>query len=126
MDNDNPPQLRNPVETFRLYWAGRGRLAGAYWKYGFAGSLGIYVFAMLGSLMLFPIALKGHQSVMESPIFRGYLVAVYLLVLAYQGVVWVLIWRNAKNVGNPIWGHIAKVVVVGSAFLLLVRVFGTI
>jgi hypothetical protein len=119
-------EARNPVEIFRVYWAGRGRLSGAYWKYGVAGTVGIYVFALLGSLMLLPVALKGHESVLESPIFRVYLLAVYVLLLAYQVIVWVLIWRNARNVQNPFWGHVAKVAVVGGAFLLLVRAFGTI
>jgi cellulose synthase/poly-beta-1,6-N-acetylglucosamine synthase-like glycosyltransferase len=123
---DELAQARNPVEIFRVYWAGKGRLSGAYWKYGVAGTLGLYVFAMLGSLMLFPAALKGHESVLESPIFRAYLLVVYLLLLAYQVVVWALIWRNARNVQNPVWGHVAKVAVVGGAFLFLVRVFGTI
>ena len=123
---DELAQARNPVEIFRVYWAGKGRLSGAYWKYGVAGTLGIYVFAMLGSLMLMPAALKDHHSVLESPIFRGYLLVVYSLLLAYQIVVWVLIWRNAGNVQNPIWGNIAKLAVVAGAFLLLVRAFGTI
>ena len=123
---DELAQARNPVEIFRVYWAGKGRLSGAYWKYGVAGTLGLYVFAMLGSLMLIPAALKGHQSVLDSPIFRAYLWVVYLLLLVYQFVVWILIWRNAGNVRNPIWGHVAKLAVVAGAFLLLVRAFGTI
>ena len=123
---DELAQARNPIEIFRVYWAGKGRLSGAYWKYGVAGTLGLYVFAMLGSLMLIPAALKGHESALESPIFRAYLLVVYLLLLAYQVVVWVLIWRNAGNVQNPVWGHVAKVAVVGGAFLFLVRAFGTI
>src|SRR5262245_47626244 len=118
---DELAQARNPVQIFRVYWAGKGRLSGAYWKYGVAGTLGLYVFGMLGSLMLFPVALRGHQTVLESPVFRAYLLALYLLLLAYQIVVWVLIWKNAQNVQNPVWGHAAKVVVVGSAFLFLLR-----
>jgi hypothetical protein len=122
---DELAQARNPIDTFRLYWAGKGRLSGAYWKYGVAGTLGIYFFAMIGSLMLLPVALREHQSVLESPIFQAYLLAVYML-LAYQVVVWALIWRNARNVKNPIWGHLAKVAVVGSTVLLLVHAVGAI
>lgn len=123
---DELAQARNAIETFRLYWSGRGRLSGAYWKYGVAGTFGLYAFAMFGSLLLVPAALKGHQSVLESPIFRAYLLFVYLLLFAYQIVVWGLIWRNAANVSDPRWGHLAKLVVVASAFLLLARAFGTI
>lgn len=122
---DDLARARNPLETFRIYWAGKGRLSGAYWKYGVAGTLGLYVFAMLGSLMLLPAALKNHDSVLDSPVFRAYLLTVYLLLLAYQAIVYVLIWRNARNVRNQIWGHVAKLAVVVGALLFLVRIFRT-
>ena len=122
---DDLARARNPLETFRIYWAGKGRLSGAYWKYGVAGTLGLHVFAMLGSLMLLPAALKNHDSVLDSPVFRAYLLTVYLLLLAYQAIVYVLIWRNARNVRNQIWGHVAKLAVVVGALLFLVRIFRT-
>ena len=117
---------RNPIEIFRCYWAGKGRLSGAYWKYGVAGTLGLYVLALFGSLLLLPSALQGNESVLQSGAFRAYLFAVFLLLFAYHVVVVILIWKNAKNVQNPIWGHIAKAAVVGGAFFHLVRAFGTI
>lgn len=123
---DDLARARNPLETFRIYWSGKGRLSGAYWKYGVAGTLGLYVFAMLGSLMLLPAALKNHDSVLDSPVFRAYLLTVYFLLLAYQAIVYVLIWRNARNVRNQIWGHVAKLAVVVGALLFLVRIFRTI
>ncbi|MFA6902214.1 MAG: hypothetical protein WC236_03930 [Gallionellaceae bacterium] len=106
MEDNKKPE--NGLDVFRLLLAGKGRLSTAYWGFGVKGTIFIYIFALLGSLLLLPMALKDHRSVLESPIFATYFMVVYLILIAYQILVWVLIWRNAKNTDTIFWGYSAK------------------
>lgn len=106
-----------------MYWAGKGRLSGAYWKYGVAGTLAIQAVSLIFGLLLLPTALRGHDSVLQSGFFRAYIFVTFLVLISYQIVVWILIWRNAENVENAIWGHLAKLAVIAAAFLHIVRAF---
>jgi len=119
-------EASNPIQIFRIYWAGKGRLSGAFWGYGFAGTLSICAFSIIFGLLLLPVALRGHQSVLESGVFRTYVLVISLALIAYHIVVWILIWRNAANVENQIWGLVAKLAVIASASLAVARIFSSL
>jgi hypothetical protein len=111
------------IENFRRYWAGNGELADAYWGYGFAGGW-ILTFALIGlGLLLFPNALTHYNDALFSPIFRGYLIVARLTLWAYQGLVCILIWRNAKNASIPLWKHVARIYVGAFAFLFVIKLY---
>ena len=103
---------RNGIDIFRNYWRGYGKLSVAFWGYGVVGTFILYFFAMLGSLLLLPTAYQEGRSLLESAQFSRYLTGVYILLLGYQFVVWILIWRNSKNASRKIFGYIAKASVV--------------
>jgi hypothetical protein len=110
----------NDVDTFKRYWAGKGRLGTAFWGYGYVASFVLAFLAMLFSLFILPFALRDHSSVLESPLFRGYMLAVSLVLLGYQLIAAVLIWRNAPNSSSALLGNLAKAFVLLNAFSLLV------
>ena len=113
---------KNGIDAFKLYWAGKGKLTVAYWGYGVVGTLVIYFLAMTISLLLIPFAYKEGSSILESSIFINYLLGAYIFLVVYQVLVWVLVWRNAKNVTKKFWGHIAKAGVVGGVIMFLIQI----
>jgi len=119
MESTTEQKPNNGFEAFRLYWQGKGKLSTAYWGFGVVGSFVISLLAMFGILFIVPSALRNGGSVWESTAFRVYLAVVYLILLGYQIVVWILIWRNAHNTSKPIWSQLAKMVVAFSAVLFL-------
>ena len=121
MDNETGKPFGNPFKEFQLHLSGSGRLKSAYWRYGVVWTLILWFFLLLFSLMLLPAALRDHDSVLESPLFRGYLSGVYVFLAIYQVLVWVMVWRNARNVDQPLWGHLAKGVVAFQAAVFLYR-----
>lgn len=66
-----------------------------------------------------PSALREHQSVLDAPHFVAFLEATYWVVMAYEVLAAVMIWRNAYNVANRIWGHLARLIVVLGLILLI-------
>ncbi len=114
---DNP---RNGIDIFKNYWRGHGKLLNAYFGYGFVGTFILYFFGMLGSLFLLPFTLEEGKSILESKVFSVYIVILMVVLLAWQIVVWILIWRNAKNASHSVWGYVAKFAVL-SGIVGLVR-----
>jgi hypothetical protein len=86
----------NATQNFRRYWAGEGSLADAYWGYGFGGGWILALLLFLIGLALFPSAVTHYNAALASPVFRGYLVFARLTLFAYQAIVCILIWRNAR------------------------------
>jgi hypothetical protein len=116
---DSPSEPQNGLDAFRLYWAGKGKLSTAYWGFGVVGSSVVFLLMALGGFFFVPTALREHDSVFASPLFNAYLLATNLLLLTYQIVVWILIWRNAPNSSNAAWGNLAKAVVaLGVVYLV--------
>ena len=117
----NVKQPENGLDIFKLYWAGKGKLSVAYWGYGFAGTFAIYVFAMIGALLLLPTPTEESDSLFDSRPFAIYVALVLVVLTIYQFVVWILIWRNASNTSHPIWALLAKVAVASGVILFLYR-----
>jgi hypothetical protein len=112
----------NTIQNFRRYWAGEGSLADAYWGYGFGGGWILVLLLFLIGLAFFPSAVTHYNATLASPVFRGYLVFARLTLFAYQAIVCILIWRNAKNASIPLWKYVARIYVVAFVVMFLVRV----
>jgi hypothetical protein len=119
MESTTEQQPSNGFQAFLIYWRGNGKLGTAYWGFGFAGTLILYFLAMLGLLFIAPFVHESDTSVFESTVFRVYLAIVFLVLLGYQIMVWVLVWRNAHNTSNPFWSQLAKAAVAVSAVAFL-------
>ena len=109
-------------DDVRKHWAGEGRLSRAYWGYGGVGTVILLFFAIIGSFMILPSALEEDPSLLGSAVFRDYLIGVYVVLNVYQVFVGILVWRNAGNVENPIWSHVARLVVVLGAMGLVYQI----
>jgi len=116
---ESTQQPSNGFEAFRLYWAGNGELRVAYWGFGVVGSFILSFLSLLGLFFVVPFADKNGGSIFESTVFQIYFTVVLLVLLAYQFIVWVLIWRNADNTSHPIWSQLAKAAVALSAVFFL-------
>lgn len=81
--------------TLAAHWQGRASLASAYWL---VGTLGLGIMAGLAVLtkMFVPALL---------PIAA-------LLIIAFLIFAWVSIWRCWRNTRTPIWGYVARGMVV--------------
>jgi hypothetical protein len=112
----------NATQNFRRYWAGEGSLADAYWGYGFGGGWILALLLFLIGLALFPSAVTHYNAALASPVFRGYLVFARLTLFAYQSIVCILIWRNAKNASIALWKYVARTYVIAYAIVFLLRV----
>jgi hypothetical protein len=119
MTNEN--QAGGFIHDVRLHWSGKVELKTAYLRYGLVYTFILWFFALLGSLMLLPAALREHETVLDSPVFRGYLAGVYVFLCLYQLFVWIIVWRNAHNVPNIAWAYAAKIGVVFSAIWFVYR-----
>lgn len=119
-----PTRPRNVVENFLVHLAGRGRLSTAYWGFGVGGTLLISVVAVLVAFFLLPSALREHQGALDSPKFMAFVAATYWILIAYYVLVTVLIWRNAYNVVNRIWGHLARLIVVIAIVFMIGSLLG--
>lgn len=102
-----------------MHLAGRGKLSSAYWGFGVGGTLLIFLASVLVALFLLPSALREHQGALESPGFVTFLAATYWILAVYHVLVAVMVWRNAYNVANRFWGHLARLVVVAGLALLI-------
>ncbi|HEY7672608.1 MAG TPA: hypothetical protein VIC71_10355 [Gammaproteobacteria bacterium] len=98
-------------DDLRDHLAGKGRLSRAYWGYGAVGTAILMVVVVIGAFFLLPFVVD-EADILSSPVILGYAIGAYLVLVAYQVFVGVLIWRNAMNVDNPTWGHVARVSVV--------------
>ena len=116
---ESTQQPANGLEAFRLYWAGKGKLRVAYWGFGVVGSFILSFLSMLGLFFVAPFAKSEGGSIFESTAFNVYFTVVLLVLLSYQIVVSILIWRNAHNTSNPVWSQLAKAAVALSAVLFL-------
>src|SRR5258706_12832451 len=106
----------------RAAWRGEGTLAWAFWGFNFGGGMLLAVVGAFGFLFLIPFTLGEHRSVLESPVFRSYLLIVFLAYFAYV-VAWVvMIWRCSFNVGWRGWGYVGRSVM----FLWLLRLLFSI
>jgi peptidoglycan/LPS O-acetylase OafA/YrhL len=110
--------VRTPSSGLVACLSGRGRLSVAYWGYGVGGSLAFAVLVVIISL-----ALMGGGSSTSLETAGNSRLAVFLgasswAFLAYQVFVAILVWRNAFNVENPIWGWLARGLVVSAAIIL--------
>jgi hypothetical protein len=114
-----PDKRRNVVESLMAHLAGQGRLSSAYWGFGVGGTLLISFSAVLIAFFLLPSALRKHHGALESPEFVTFLAVTYWILAAYHLLVAVLVWRNAYNVMNRLWGHFARLIVAVSLVLLV-------
>jgi hypothetical protein len=112
----------NALQKFRRHWAGEGSLANAYWDYGFGGGWILLLLLFLIGLVLFPSAVTHYNAALASPVFRAYIAFARLTLLAYQAIVCILIWRNAKNASISLWKYVARIYVVAYVLMFLVRV----
>jgi hypothetical protein len=109
-------------DDLRAHLSGKGRLSRAYWWYGAVGTAILLFLVLVGVFFLVPFALDASTDILASPVILGYVIGAYLVLTAYQVFVGVLIWRNAMNVDNPMWGHVARVVVVLGALGLIYEI----
>ena len=114
------------IDDLRKHWAGKGRLSRAYWGYGGVGTLVLFFLAIIGAFMILPSALEESVSLLDSAVFRDYLMGANVVLSAYQVFVGILVWRNAGNVENPIWSHVARLVVVLGAIGLVYQIVSAI
>jgi hypothetical protein len=112
----------NAIQNFRRHWAGEGGLADAFWNYGFGGGWILILLLFAVGLVFFPSAVTHYNATLASPVFRGYLMFARLVLLAYQAVVCILIWRNAKNASIPFWKYVARIYVGAYVLMFFVRV----
>src|ERR1700723_3399753 len=110
----------NAIQKFRRHWVGEGSLANAYGEYGFGGGWILLLLLLLIGLVSRPSAVTHYNAALASPAFRGYIVFARLTLLAYQAIVCILIWRNAKNASIPLWKYVARIYVVAYVFMFLV------
>jgi uncharacterized membrane protein len=113
-------------QTLRLYWAGKGKLSVAYWGFGVVGSLLLSIFCAFGVLFVVPFASKDGSDILESTAFQLYVVVILVILLAYQVVASIVIWRNSNNTTKPIWSQLAKASVALSAVLFLYEILNQI
>jgi hypothetical protein len=109
-------------DDLRAHLSGKGRLSRAYWWYGAVGTAILLLLVLIGAIFLVPFALDANTDILASPVIFGYVIGAYVVLTAYQVFVGVLIWRNSMNVDNPVWGHVARVMVVLGALGLIYEI----
>lgn len=85
----------NERTTLMAHWRGQASLASAYWllgTLGFCVMYGLLILAYMFVQVLLPVAL--------------------VLLLAFLIFAWVSIWRCWRNARSPIWGYVARALVV--------------
>lgn len=111
------------MRVFMAHLAGRGRLSTAYWGFGIGGSVLFAVVLVLASLVLMTRSVSEEGATIENPALQSFLSGAIWFFLAYQVLVAVLIWRNAFNVSSPVWGWLARGIVLAAAGVLSVGLF---
>lgn len=94
----------------------------AYWGYGVGGSLAFAVLVVIISLALMGGGSSTSLETGSNSRLAAFLGAAWWVFLAYQVFVAILVWRNAFNVENPIWGWLARGFVVLAAIFLGSRI----
>ena len=87
---------------FRRCWAGTARLWQAYWL---VGVLGQFAVLLLCFAVTYPFW-RGPQDNWWSDELSA------VLLLGYLAFASVSIWRCAHNANNPVWGALARTIVV--------------
>lgn len=116
---DRVPPRRSLLQAFIAHIAGRGRLSTAWWGFGIGGSVIYIVVLSLVGLFLMTRSVSEDGATVENQSLQLFLSRAGWTFLTYQILVAILVWRNAFNVGNPIWGWVARaMLIVGFAGLI--------
>lgn len=120
------PAKRTSVRVVLALASGRGRLSTAYWGFGVGGSVLFAVVVAITGLVLMTRAVSHEGTTVENLALQYFLSFAWWAFLAYQLFVAILIWRNAFNVRNPMWGWLARGIVIAIGGLLGARVVWTL
>ena len=96
----------------KRHWNGEGTLAWAYWGFGVGGGLILLFILAFSFLFVLPFAYAPNRSILHSPLFTGYLVAVGLLYISYILATAVMVWRCGDNVRWPGWKYLSRAAVL--------------
>jgi hypothetical protein len=118
---DQSPTRRSLIRAFIAHFAGQGQLSTAYWGFGVGGSVLFAVVLILASLVLMTRSISEEGATIDNPALQSFLSGAVWIFLAYQVLVAVLIWRNAFNVGNRMWGWVARGLVLAGGGGLVFR-----
>jgi hypothetical protein len=119
------PATRTSGRVVLTLLSGRGRLSTAYWGFGVGGGVVFAVVVAIIGLVLMTRSVSHEGATVENPALQYFLSSAWWLFLAYQLFVAILVWKNAFNVGNPIWGWLARGIVIAAGGLLGARLVWT-
>jgi O-antigen/teichoic acid export membrane protein len=107
--SDDRDDVRHPI--VRL-WKGAYPLKVAYWGWGWFGGLVLLVLTSV-------LAAAAPTGSIGTAVL---LLALSVVLLTYQIVVWVGVWRSSRrHTGKPVWATLAQASVIVGVTLLIVR-----